>query len=481
MADRYKTRDVSSLEQQYVEYMTGKKVVIVGPAASLDGRGQGALIDSHDVVVRLNRDCPVNPAIYAEMFPGAPLPKPEDKGSRTDVLYHVLLDTALARLSGWDHSREQVDAWKADGVKFLVTRQEPGHPRIARYNHLTRNAMRPITMSRALRREIRDATGTNPNTGVVAIAHLLSLPIASLHVTGFDFYETGYASGTGGMSAEDSLLGAGGRGGWGKSASMKVPHAQEGQMAYLRKLYQKDGRLIFDTVAGMRLGLESAEPSVTALVPIKEQSERVPGKNTREMAGKPLLYWTLAALHQSSRVRRVVVDTDSEAIRDLVLKLHPRTIVLMRPDELRGGHITGNPLTDWEMTQVDGEYFMQTHVTNPLLTPHTIDTAIEAYFAAKKHDSLFAVTEHHFRLFDADGKPVNHEPGNLQRSQDLEPLYEDNSNIYIFSRKSFAANGGRIGKKPQMFPMSKLEAIDIDYEEDFEIATAVMERRLRHA
>src|SRR5690606_31515892 len=124
------------------------------------------------------------------------------------------------------------------------------------------------------------------------------------------------------------------------------------------------------------------------------------------------------------------------------------------------------------------EHFLQTHVTNPLLTSETIDRAVGAYFDGDG-DSLFAVTEHRFRLFRESGEPLNHEPGHLGRSQDIEPLYEDNSNIYVFSRDSFRANGGRIGKRPQMFPMSKLEAIDIDYPDDFMLADAAM--RMRHA
>lgn len=469
-----------SRQAEFSSYLEGKRVVIVGPAASLNGRQLGSFIDSHDVVVRLNRDCPIKAELYAKLYPGKPLPKIEDKGSRTDVLYHVLYDQALANISGWDHSPQQVAIWQADGVRFLVTRQEPNHPRINRYMRLTKNIFPPVVMDRALRRRLKDATGTNPNTGVIAIAHLLGMPIQSLHVTGFDFYASGYATGMGGMTEEQAAKGVGGRGGWGQSPRFTVPHRQDGQKRYLAELYAREPRLSFDEVATEGLGLTKPKQSVTALVPIKEHSERVPGKNMRMLCGKPLLFWTLAALHEARHVARVVVDTDSEVVANLVREYHPRTVILMRPERLHGGAVTSTDLLEWELSQVDGEHFLQTHVTNPLLTPGTIDRAIQTYFEdVKTYDSLFAVTEHRFRLFDKRGEAVNHSAGVLQRSQDLEPLFEDNSNAYIFSRKSFAAAGGRIGKKPQMFPMSKLEAVDIDYEDDFLMAEAVM--RLRNA
>ena len=59
-------------------------------------------------------------------------------------------------------------------------------------------------------------------------------------------------------------------------------------------------------------------------------------------------------------------------------------------------------------------------------------------------------------------------------SQDLEPLYEDNSAFYLFSRESFARNQSRIGSDPVLFPVSKLEAIDIDTEDDFKMAEAIL-------
>lgn len=217
---------------------------------------------------------------------------------------------------------------------------------------------------------------------------------------------------------------------------------------------------------------------ITALVPLKLTSERVPGKNLRPLCGKPLLFYTLDALHRAERVERVVVDADSEALADEVRRWHPSTVILRRPPHLMGGHVQGNQLIAWELTQLDGEHFGQFHVTSPFLTPETIDSAIEA-FSTSPNDSLFTVTRHHFWLFREDGTPVNSDTRKLVRSQDLEPLFEDNNAAHLFSRSSFARTGSRIGRTPRMFEIPKVEAIDIDWPEDFELAEAIM--RGRHA
>jgi CMP-N-acetylneuraminic acid synthetase len=114
-----------------------------------------------------------------------------------------------------------------------------------------------------------------------------------------------------------------------------------------------------------------------------------------------------------------------------------------------------------------------THTTNPLLRPGTIHRAIDAYekgFAAGTCDSLFTVNRFQTRFYREDGSPVNHDPNVLMRTQDLEPWLEENSNLYIFNRESFAATNARIGLKPLMFETPRIESADIDDQEGWDIA-----------
>ena len=117
--------------------------------------------------------------------------------------------------------------------------------------------------------------------------------------------------------------------------------------------------------------------------------------------------------------------------------------------------------------------------TNPLLTSATLDRAIETYFSnLDEYDSLFSVTRLQSRLSGQDGSPVNHNSDELIRTQDLSPIFEENSNFYIFSKNSFNnAKKNRIGLKPQMFEVDKLEAIDIDEQQDFELAEILYKMR----
>jgi CMP-N-acetylneuraminic acid synthetase len=214
-----------------------------------------------------------------------------------------------------------------------------------------------------------------------------------------------------------------------------------------------------------------------AIVPMKAHSERVPDKNIRDFNGKPLFCWILDSLLTSKTVSFVVVNTDSLMIGDMVRERYPDVCVLYRPDYLRGDEITANALIRWTILNLIGHHFLYTHSTNPLLKPETIDAAVNFYLDnLKKYDSLLGVTKHQFRLYREDGTPVNHNPKNLIRSQDLSPIYEDNSNLYIFSRESFYVNG-RIGQNPKRFEIPKTESIDIDTGDDWQIAEAVAKCR----
>lgn len=218
---------------------------------------------------------------------------------------------------------------------------------------------------------------------------------------------------------------------------------------------------------------------VTALLPMKGNSERVKNKNMRDFAGKPLYHAVMNVLLQCRNIDKVVINTDSEIIKNDALKNFDRVQIIDRPVEIQGDFVAMNDIIAYDLSKLDGEHFLQTHSTNPLVRPETIDRAIDEYFAnLDKHDSVFSVTRLQTRLYWADGKPVNHNPAELLRTQDLPPVYEENSNFFVFSKSAFAAAGNkRIGLKPAMSEMNKLEAVDIDEPEDFELAELLYIKR----
>jgi CMP-N-acetylneuraminic acid synthetase len=209
-----------------------------------------------------------------------------------------------------------------------------------------------------------------------------------------------------------------------------------------------------------------------AILPMKGHSERVPNKNMKLFCGAPLYHAILKKLQHSKYISQISIDTDSEMIREDVLRNFQNVTIIDRPEELCGDYVSMNRIIEYDLSRLPGEHFLQTHSTNPLLTVETLNNAIETYFnSLKNYDSLFSVTLWQTRFYWQNGDPVNHNPEELIRTQDLPPVFEENSNFYVFSKSSFLkANSRRIGSKPKMFVTDRLESIDIDENTDFELA-----------
>lgn len=213
--------------------------------------------------------------------------------------------------------------------------------------------------------------------------------------------------------------------------------------------------------------------TIKVLLPMKENSQRVPNKNMKDFYGAPLYHAIVKSLLASKYIESVVINTDSSIIaKDAKDTFGEKITLIDRPLTIQGDYISMNNIIEYDLNNLDGEHFIQTHSTNPLLRTETLDNAIVSYFEnLEKNDSVFSVTKLQTRLYDKNAKPINHNPEELLRTQDLEPLYEENSNFYIFSKESFKNAGNkRIGLKPKIFEINKLEAIDIDEPEDFKLA-----------
>jgi len=219
-------------------------------------------------------------------------------------------------------------------------------------------------------------------------------------------------------------------------------------------------------------------PNITALVPMKGHSERVPNKNIRFLAGKPAFHWILESLTKSKYISEILINTDSKEIAEKA-SANFKVKIIIRPDYLLGDMISIQPLIEYDMSKSNNEFFLQTHSTNPLIKSETIDRAIEEFFSQSEHDTLFSVTPIKTRFYWPDGSGINHDPKNLIRTQDLDPIYEENSCIYIFSKTTNIRTGNRLGSNPIMFPLSRLEAVDIDDIEDFFWAEHLLLKKLK--
>jgi CMP-N-acetylneuraminic acid synthetase len=214
--------------------------------------------------------------------------------------------------------------------------------------------------------------------------------------------------------------------------------------------------------------------TIVAIVPMRHLSERVLGKNFRPFLGQPLYHRIVRCLLDCREIATVMVDTDSKVILEDARSHFPSVVRYTRPEHLRDAMTPMNEVLLNSVEQIEADFYLQTHSTNPLLRPQTVSAAIRKFEQSlPEYDSLFSVTCLQTRLWDTNGRPMNHDPSKLIRTQDLEPLFEENSCIYLFSKDSLKQNGGRIGRRPIMFEIDRMEAQDIDNEVDFRIAEAL--------
>jgi len=210
---------------------------------------------------------------------------------------------------------------------------------------------------------------------------------------------------------------------------------------------------------------------IVALVPMRHQSMRVPGKNYRLFAGKPLYHHILSTLQSVQALDAILVDTDSPVILEGLAENFPDVIALSRPEHLRGDTIPMNEILIHDTAQIVADFYLQTHSTNPLLKAETVSAAIKTFIEHfPEYDSLFGVTRIQTRLWDQLGRPINHNPNILLRTQDLPPVYEENSCMYLFDRQTLLSRRNRLGERPMMYEIPSDEARDIDEELDFTIA-----------
>ena len=218
------------------------------------------------------------------------------------------------------------------------------------------------------------------------------------------------------------------------------------------------------------------------IVPMKRNSERVPNKNFRDLCGHPLFYYVIKSLVDCGKIEKVVINTDSPEIAEQVLKhFSSRVEISMRPEAICGDFVSMNIIIDYEIQRNGADKnYIQTHTTNPFLRSQTISEAITVYEKSLKegYDSVFSANLIKSRLYDDKMNPINHDPDNLIRTQDLPDIYDENSNFYIFSGSSFAKTKARIGKKPYIYVMNKLESVDIDNQEDWDLAQILMANKV---
>ncbi len=208
---------------------------------------------------------------------------------------------------------------------------------------------------------------------------------------------------------------------------------------------------------------------IIAIMPIKLQNERLPGKNTKLLGDKPLLQYELLSLIETGLLDSINVYCSNEE----VCKYLPEKVnFIKRPDFLDLPTSNFSQIFENFMNTVDADIYVYAHATAPYITVDTMKECIEAVKSGK-HDSAFCAVKIQDYLWK-DGEPLNFDAENIPRSQDLSPIYRETSGVYVFTKEVFLKYHRRIGKNPYVKEVSFKEAVDINNPEDFDLAEALL-------
>lgn len=206
-----------------------------------------------------------------------------------------------------------------------------------------------------------------------------------------------------------------------------------------------------------------------AVVPMKLNNRRLPGKNTKPFTnGKPLCSYVLETLLSVDALDEVYVYCSDESIRDYL----PEGVhYLKRSPSLDRDTTKMNEVLSAFARDVPADVYLMTHATAPFISAESISKGIEAVVSGG-HDSSFAAVKLQDFIWK-DGRPMNYDLDDIPRTQDLDPLYEETSGFYCYRSDVITRMNRRIGDDPEIIEVSQIEAVDIDEPADFELADAV--------
>lgn len=209
---------------------------------------------------------------------------------------------------------------------------------------------------------------------------------------------------------------------------------------------------------------------VVAFIPIKMNNERTPGKNTKPLFnGSSIIEVLQKTLLTVNGIDEIYVFCSNEDIKEYIVD---GVKFLERPKHLDTSIATPNDIIKEFMAKIDADIYMVSHATSPFVTKEHFEECINAVKSGE-YDSSFTAEKIQKLLWSQDGKPVNFDPENVPRTQDLKPIFDEVSAAYVFSKDTFLKHNRRVGLNPHLTIVSGIECIDIDYPEDFLIADAV--------
>lgn len=226
--------------------------------------------------------------------------------------------------------------------------------------------------------------------------------------------------------------------------------------------------------------------SIAVFLPTRKGSQRILNKNTRPFAGfqDGLLELKLKQLVKLN-VDEIILSTNDEVSITIAEKFssYSNLKIDIRPDVLASSATNLSDLIAYVPTLTNCQHILWTHVTSPFVDTDLYNLSIEKYKndLNEGFDSLISVTPFQNFLWSKEYNDIINRLGEKRwpQTQDLKELFEINSAIFLSPRTVYENNGDRVGKVPSLFKMSKMQSLDVDWEDDFKIAEAVYEKFCR--
>ena len=208
---------------------------------------------------------------------------------------------------------------------------------------------------------------------------------------------------------------------------------------------------------------------IVAIMPIKLKNERCPGKNTRLLGTKPLLQYELDSLKETGLCDSINVFCSDSSVTAFL----PEGVnFIQRPQYLDLPTSNFNQIFDEFLSVRDADIYVYAHATAPFITVETMRECIEAVKSGG-FDSAFCAVRLQDYLWQ-DGEPLNFDATNMPRTQDLKPIYQETSGVYVYTKEVYNMYRRGRGKKPFIKEVSMKESVDIDNPEDFALAEVLV-------
>lgn len=212
---------------------------------------------------------------------------------------------------------------------------------------------------------------------------------------------------------------------------------------------------------------------VVAFATIKLNSERVPHKNIQPIGTKPLCYHILNTALQVKEIDDVIVYCSDEKVKQY---MPDGAKFLKRDSRLDGSQIRAKDTYTAFLNDVDADVYIALCTTSPFTKVETLQNALKKVLFEGYDSAFSAKRQQTFAWYK--GSPINYDPRNVPRTQDMEPVFIETSAFFIFKKELWTSYGRRIGFHPYIQEVDEIESVDIDTMDDLKFAQIIADKVL---